>query len=216
MLRKMIMKKIFVLFPLIVFLSACTGVGPLSTAQDLEVTITGTDAAHCILSTRDNRYSLLAPGVAYIERDSKDLKVDCKDNLSPRRRVVTVEPFFKLGYWEYPEKVDVNFATMDSGNLMTGFRTPDGVLTEKSFSRTPVDRDVYIQTRSSLDDRDMTPLPSPLAPLPKEGERGNLEVNDFEMMLDQKLTVESPRSQFNSTQDIYDSYQGRRSFPVEP
>ncbi len=211
-------------------LSSCGGVGPLSTAQDFEITLTGTEAAHCILSTRDNRYSLIAPGVAYIERDPKDLKVDCKDNLSPRRRVVMVEAFLKNGYWNYPETLEVNFATMDSGNIMTGYRTPDGILTEKSFSRAPADRNMYVHARDPYDDRTAIPLPAPLLSIPKEGEgkdigvdsdddTGDLEVNDFEMMLDQKLTVEtnnSSGSQDVHTQDIYKTYQGRRSFPVEP
>jgi hypothetical protein len=133
--------KRFVLFGLIIFLSACSD-RLLNTAQDFEVDLIGTEEAYCVLSTRANRYSLRAPGTAFIERDSEPLRVDCKDNLSDRRRVVMVKSEIAGGYYRYPDKITVDYATLDNGTRYNGFqatRSPSqplvtNVFTQDSFS----------------------------------------------------------------------------------
>lgn len=132
--------KYLYLTPLL-FLVACTGRDAITTAHYIEVKLTGTDAAYCVLSTQDNRYALAAPGKTLVERDNKDLKIDCQDNYSDRRRTVTIAPEFDLMYWVYPESVVVDFASY--GQVDNGFRLKPTskakeVLTEKSYSA-PID-----------------------------------------------------------------------------
>ena len=132
------MKKYLYLAPF-VLLAACAGRDPLTTAHDLEIKLNGSDAAYCVLSTQDNRYALRAPGTVLVERDDDDLKIDCNDNNSDRRRTVMVSSDFTLGYWTYPETVTVDFASSATNAIDNGFRlAPTGkateVLTEKSYS----------------------------------------------------------------------------------
>jgi hypothetical protein len=127
------MKKFLPLFVLPFVLNACEH-QIFSTAQDFTVNIKGTEAAYCNLYTRDNRYALNAPGKTLIERDEEKLTVDCSDNLSERRRVVTVDSFFSLGYWNYPDSITVDFSKLENGTIKNGYRDENGGLTEKSFS----------------------------------------------------------------------------------
>ena len=133
--------KRFVLIGFVLFLASCSN-RILNTGQDLEIALVGTDEAYCTLSTPVNRYSLRAPGTAFVERDDKPLKIDCRDKFSDRRRVVTVESDISMGYYRYPDKVTVDFATLENGTRFNGFRaeapaevsaTP--VLTQDSFSK---------------------------------------------------------------------------------
>jgi hypothetical protein len=142
------MKSFIALGCVALILSAC-GRYDLSTAQELKVEIKGTEAAYCVLSSYNNRYALRAPGVALIERDKRDLTVDCQDNYSDRRRVKTLEPFIGLGYWNYPDSVAMDFTEIENGNLQNGYRTKNGELTEKSFSHPLVD--VY-ETEDGIQD----------------------------------------------------------------
>ena len=142
----------------------------------MQINLIGTDAAHCILSTDKNRYSLEAPGEVFIERDSQDLTIDCDDNNSDRRRVVKIESHFGTGYWNYPSEVTVDFSKLDNGNRFNGYRAAvpviksqtiiikedpaiptivTEILTEDSYSRPvptsqeyPVRKDYYMGKRS--------------------------------------------------------------------
>ena len=206
-----IMRKIIALFPLLATLSACGGHGPTATGQDMTIDLVGTDAAHCILSTDKNRYALVAPGKVYIERGYLDLKIDCKDNFSDRRRVMTIEPDFGLGYWDYPEAVTVNFATLDNGDYKTGFRNEFGVKTEKSYSLPPIDRELVLY--------DPDPAAITLPPVPKEGMTSQPPVGEFELLLNEKASSYDPAppsSDILPTTIIQDSYQGRKSYPIVP
>jgi len=130
--HKMMKKYILTLF-LVSGLAACTA-KPFLTAQDLTVNLVGTEAAFCTLSTDKNRYNLSAPGQVFIERDMGDLTIDCKDNLSDRRRVKTVESELGLGYAVYPSVVTIDFSQIAAGDTRNGFRTQRQVMTERSFS----------------------------------------------------------------------------------
>jgi hypothetical protein len=156
------MNRFFTLL-IIGFLSACS-YDDIDTGQYIAVDIVGTDKAYCILSTPNNRYAVHAPGEAFIERGMDDLKIDCDDNASDRRRVVTVQSVFKDLYWSYPEKVTVDFSSLDNGNRFNGFRAQNrldqsavtSIITEDSFSKPmqveqiyPVEKD-YVMGRRSM------------------------------------------------------------------
>jgi hypothetical protein len=113
------MKKLFLLFPL---LTAACGNSIIKSADYLEIDVIGTEAAYCILSTKDNRYALDAPGKTLVERDNDALKIDCRDNFSDRRRVVNIEPNWNIEYFSYPDKVTIDFASTETGTRYNGFR----------------------------------------------------------------------------------------------
>ncbi len=123
----------------VVLLASCSR-DVITTAHDLTIELVGTDAAYCIISTPDNRYALIAPGTTLVERDDEDLKIDCKDNLSDRRRTINIESSFSLGYWTYPETVTVDFSKISNGTMKNGFRADlidenaKEILTEESYS----------------------------------------------------------------------------------
>ena len=132
----------YLVLMLTLVLAACSN-KITSTAQYVYVDIIGTDEAYCTLSTDDNRYALSAPGEAYVERDIDDLVIDCRDNYSNRRRVVSVESHVGGVYWSYPEKVTVDFTTSEFGSRYEGFQDikphsgnsqVKSILTEESFS----------------------------------------------------------------------------------
>ena len=166
------MKQLF-LFSLLIVAACETRV--FNTGQDLTVNLAGTEAAHCTLSTNDNRYSLDAPGTVFIERDAEELKIDCDDNYSGRRRVIKLNSEFRTGYWNYPEEVTVDFRTLDNGNRYNGYRADlqrepvpvlmqkdddmpviiTEILTEDSYSAPlitsqeyPVEKDYYMGRKS--------------------------------------------------------------------
>ena len=123
-------------------LAACES-RPLNTAQNLTVDVIGTDGAYCILHTKYNRYALYAPDTAVIERSPEELTVDCRGTAG-RRRVVTIHSEIDELYYRYPEKVIVDFTTIDNGNRYNGFRGQSSskhtghsshVMTESSFSQ---------------------------------------------------------------------------------
>lgn len=131
--------KYLYLAPLL-FLTACSLGDEISTAQNLEIKLNGADSAYCIISTPDNRYALRAPGTVLVERDDDELKIDCKDNNSDRRRTMIIEPHFGLAYWNYPEHVTMGFATnattaIDGGHRITPVHSSTKeILTESSYS----------------------------------------------------------------------------------
>ena len=184
------------------FLVACSR-EVITTAHDLEVKLVGTDAAYCILSTRVNRYALSAPGTVYVERDDDDLKIDCSDNLSDRRRTLLVKSEFSHGYWTYPETVIVDFASSSDNIIQNGYRgTSDSVnvsevLTEKSYSN-PVPRkqilrvDTYntLETQQIITEQPMMPANTNMMPMPQN--------------------IITPATPAN----IPDAYIGRKSYPV--
>jgi hypothetical protein len=162
----------YVLLSFCLFVTACAAPS-INTGQDIEVALLGTDAAYCRLSTDTNRYALDAPGTAFIERDPADLKIDCDDNFTDRRRTVVIEPSFGFGYWNYPDKVVIDFTNLENGNRFNGFRAESQpialiandannvpaviseILTEESYSAPvpttqnyPVKKDYVIGRRS--------------------------------------------------------------------
>lgn len=157
------MRYLLLLFCLV--LAACD-TPIMNTSQELTLDLIGTDRAYCIISTDANRYALHAPGTLFVERDSDDLKIDCDDDYSDRRRVMIVESSFGFGYWDYPEEVTVDFSTLDNGTRFSGYRaeadimpssgaTVTEVLTEDSFSlpvetsqQYPVAKDHHMGRRS--------------------------------------------------------------------
>ena len=147
---------------LLLGLTACAK-DMLSTGQDFEVKLVGTEEAYCIISTIDNRYSLNAPGSTYIERDDENLKIDCRDNYSDRRRVMNVDPYFGLGYYNYPATVTVDFATLENGTRYNGYQgeTNAGVpvITENSFSAPIVTVQTYPVQKTYTMGRRPMPLP---------------------------------------------------------
>lgn len=136
--------KILYALPLL-FLAACSR-DAISTAQHVQINLNGTTEAYCIVSTPDNRYALRAPGEVLVERDFQDLKIDCKDNLSDRRRTVTVESDLTLNYFEYPSVVTVDFATKSMPHIKNGGRNEvigqgvTEILTEESYIPPVLDR----------------------------------------------------------------------------
>lgn len=138
----------------------------INTSQPMKIDLIGTDEAFCILSTKYNRYSVNAPDTLVVERSDQDLKIDCKGNAG-RRRVVTIVPEFADLYYRYPEKVTIDFSTMENGDRYNGFRARtqtqsrefnaviNTVMTEESFSSPvetpqayPVKRDYVMGRRS--------------------------------------------------------------------
>lgn len=122
----------------------------------MTVSLIGTDAAYCVIDTGANRYLLNAPGTVFVERDEREMKIDCDDNNTDRRRVVKVESHMGAGYWNYPKEVTVDFSKFDNGTRFTGYRAyMDGydapstdeaikeVLTEDSYSSPVVTRQDY-------------------------------------------------------------------------
>lgn len=161
----MLMKR-FVIWGFVLFLSACSD-RLLSTAQDFHVDLVGTQEAYCTISTRDNRYMLRAPGTTLIERDHETLRVDCKDNLSDRRRVVMIDSKISEGYFRYPDKITVDFATMENGTRYNGFRAETkaidaqitNILTQDSFSAPVGTEQVYPVPKTHSMSRKSYPIP---------------------------------------------------------
>jgi hypothetical protein len=182
------------------FLAACSSSDLLNTANDLEVNLNGTDAAYCILSTPNNRYALVAPGTTLVERDGDDLEIDCKDNMSDRRRTLVVESTFSLGYWTYPSSVTVDFASSGVANM--GYRVESvesatrEILTEDSYS-SPVDETPKISTQTYEVPVDLT--------------------NNYDAILIPQPTVEKPITWVQSQAQIQpkvNAPRGRKSYPI--
>jgi len=133
------------LLTIIAVLAGCS-YEPFNTNQTIRVELIGTDSAFCTLSSLSHKYQLYAPGTVRVEQTSEDLKVDCRDNLSDRRRVVDLLADIKGVYYAYAPVVTVDFASLDNGNRLNGFRTVNRetsqpiALTEDSFSA-PVSTD---------------------------------------------------------------------------
>jgi len=138
--------KILYALPLL-FLAACAR-DSLSTAQHVQVNLTGTEVAYCVLSTDDNRYALRAPGEVLVERDDNDLKIDCQDNLSSRRRTIKVASKLTLNYFAYPDVVNVDFSTVSNEYIKNGYRLQSTdaniteILTEDSYSKPVIKRTI--------------------------------------------------------------------------
>lgn len=134
------MRFILLLLMPVLMLSACE-TRPLNTSQPLTIDVVGVDEAYCILSTKYQRYAVYVPGTLNVERSMENLKVDCTGSAS-RRRVLTVEPTFDQLFYRYPEKITVDFSTMNHGNRYNGFRAETSsvnpsvtaIVTEDSFS----------------------------------------------------------------------------------
>lgn len=171
--------------------SACSR-DVITTAHDLEVKLVGTDAAYCILSTKHNRYAMVAPGTALVERDGDDLKVDCKDNLSDRRRTLIVESEFSLGYWSYPEHVTVNFSSVASEAINEGFRAePEEemvkeVLTEDSYSM-PITEEQKLEVEAFNETVDVMVESAPVEIIAEP----KLEIETFDSSISQDIAVEN-------------------------
>lgn len=150
----------FLILSSFLFLAACESTY-VNTSQDLTVDLIGTDNAFCKLSTPFNRYEMHAPGTIKIERDDVDLKLDCDDNHSDKRRVVLLESEWTDLYFRYPENVTVDFSSGVNGrapitkykaSLLDKPKTYEGqmidqaiapqniILTEESFNE-PVETD---------------------------------------------------------------------------
>lgn len=123
----------YIFFIPLLFLAACNS-KTLNTGQDLTVELIGTDSAFCWISTPKNRYELYAPGTVFIERSMDDLKIDCDDNNSDRRRVLTIKPEYDGLFWSFPEKVSVNFAKIDNGSRYNGYRSSDQISSDKTLN----------------------------------------------------------------------------------
>lgn len=150
------MKK-YLFLPALLLSSACSfDRDPITTAHDLRIELVGTDEAHCIVSTKSNRYAITAPNTILIERDRLDLKIDCDDSYSDRRRVLIIEPEIENGYWAYPPVVTVDFSRPINGGLQQGYRVRSNndniaeILTEQSYSY-PVNVDEKIKFSRFLD-----------------------------------------------------------------
>ena len=127
----------------------------MQTGQDLQVNLAGTDEAYCVLSTDDNRYGLDAPGTVFIERDAEELKIDCDDNYTDRRRVIKLESEFKTGYWRYPEEVTVDFRNFDNGTRYNGYRAdlqrePVPILIQKEYDSPVIITEILTEDSYSL------------------------------------------------------------------
>jgi hypothetical protein len=163
-----IMRFIIFLFPFLFVLNACDSYY-INTSQNLTIDLIGTDEAFCTLSTKHNRYQLSAPGTTVIERDDEDLKVDCDDNFSDRRRVVLLESAINYGYFRYPENIIVDFSKIENGSRQNGFRVePERIthqtyktqtLTEHSFSRPEKTEQVYPVEKTHSMNRKSYPVP---------------------------------------------------------
>jgi|GEM_PF-1914809 len=204
--------KYLYLTPLL-FLAACSGRDVITTAHDFEVKLNGSDAAYCTISTPDNRYSLRAPGSTLVERDDEDLKVDCKDNNSDRRRTVKVQSDFALGYWTYPESVTIDFASKATTAIDNGYRlTPmeknvREVLTEDSYSA-PIDETpkLNMHMHETMIEQEIIIQDSAPVNLNMTQEMSNLESIEYEAlnaMANDVKTMPAPRQ-----------YNGRRSYPI--
>ena len=188
------------LYALPLFLLTACAKDTLSTGQDFFVDVVGTERAYCTLSTPYNRYLVHAPAGTYVERGETPLKVDCKDDYSDRRRTVMVAPEFSIGYWTYPSKITVDFATMpDEGTIMKGYRIEGNessvteILTEDSYSEPVMDAPIVME---DVQDVEVIVEPEDLL----------IETTVFEEMVIEDLS-EIPTS-------TSETYQGRRSYPI--
>lgn len=118
----------------------------MNTGQEITVELIGTEEAYCIISTDVNRYALDAPGTVFVERSFHDLKIDCDDNYSDRRRVAMIESQFGFGYWKHPKRVVVDFSTLDNGTRFSDYRADAPVMLKRG---TPDDIPI---AASSFDD----------------------------------------------------------------
>jgi len=106
----------FIILSSFLFLTACESTY-VNTSQDLTIDLLGSDNAFCHISTPFNRYEMHAPGTIKIERDDIDLKVDCDDNYSDKRRVILLESEWTDLYYRYPETVTVDFSSDINGRV---------------------------------------------------------------------------------------------------
>ena len=160
----------FILFvlPLVFALNACDTYY-INTSQDLTIDLVGTEEAYCVLSTKHNSYQMAAPGTIKIERDDEDLKIDCDDNFSDRRRVVMLESAINYGYFRYPETITIDFSKIENGSRQNGFQVePERIthqtykvqtLTEDSFSRPEETEQTYPVQKKYTMSRKSYPVP---------------------------------------------------------
>lgn len=143
----------FLLLGTLFLVSACAGGTTLSkTTQNVQIDLVGTDEAYCVLSNASHKYAINAPGVRVIQRSENDLKVDCRDNFSDRRRTVTVNSSDDGSFsYKYPDVIKIDFSMVENGSRYNGYRieqtsfskTLDSVLTEDSYNEPVVTTQEY-------------------------------------------------------------------------
>lgn len=184
----------FLLLPVLFVLVACES-RTLNTSQPFSVDILGTDEAYCILSTPHYRYALNAPGDLKIERTEDDMKVDCRDNAIQRRRTVTVKPEWDTLYYRYPEKVTVDFSSLDNGKRMNGYRVPsvEKVQMEKQ-QKTTIKETQFSQTLNDVLTEDSYSQPVSLKPDPAVEKVKNTGIRSYPVQLtdDKNVTSSGP------------------------